>query len=210
MDSDNVGQGTGVIRNVHLATDALNYVHDADKRWFVVRSSFNRGEKAYDFLLRGDFHAYLPVRLTEKVKGRHLIRAYEPLIPNILFVYAEESALRDFMRENKDVDFLSLYYNHFEQDNFGKDKLMEVRTGEMDNFIRATMVESPHTMVVDPTKVRYKTGDTVRVVEGDFVGVVGKVARIGGQSRVVVTLDGVCSIATAYIPSAFLEPYKGS
>ena len=114
------------------------------------------------------------------------------------------------MRENKEVDFLSLYYNHFEQDNFGKDKLMEVRTGEMDNFIRATMVESPHTMVVDPTKVRYKTGDTVRVVEGDFVGVVGKVARIGGQSRVVVTLDGVCSIATAYIPSAFLEPYKGS
>ena len=61
MDSDNVGQGTGVIRNVHLATDALDYVHDADKRWFVVRSSFNRGEKAYDFLLKKtDGSKYLP------------------------------------------------------------------------------------------------------------------------------------------------------
>ena len=63
-------------------------------------------------------------------------------------------------------------------------------------------------MVVDPKNIRYKTGDMVRIVEGDFIGVVGKVARIGGQSRVIVTLEGVCTIATAYIPSAFLEPYQ--
>ena len=106
------------------------------------------------------------------------------------------------------MNFISLYYNHFEQNQTGKDELLRVPTDQMNNFIKATMARNKHTMLVDPQKIKYKTGDTVRIVEGDFMGVVGKVARVGGQSRVIVTLDGVCSIATAYIPSAFLEPYE--
>ena len=45
----------------------------------------------------------------------------------------------------------------------------------------------------------------VRVIDGDFKGVVGKVARVCGQQRVVVEIKGVCLVSTAYIPSAFIE-----
>jgi transcription antitermination factor NusG len=103
---------------------------------------------------------------------------------------------------------VSFYYNHFEKEKTGVDKLLTIPTGQMDNFIRATRVRNQHTMLVDPSKLSLKAGDTVRITEGDFVGVVGKVARIKGQKRVVVALEGVCAIATAYIPSAFLEPYS--
>ncbi len=178
-----------------------------EKAWYVVRSTFNRGMKAYDFLMSHGFHAYIPLREIERpVKGR-LKRVTVPLIPNMLFVLSEESTLKALIKENKDINFLSLYYDHFNSTGEGTDRLLSVPTVQMENFIRATSVRSKHTLVVDPTKIRYKSGDKVRIVEGDFMGVIGKVARVGGQSRVIVTLDGVCSIATAYIPSAFLEPY---
>ena len=44
-----------------------------------------------------------------------------------------------------------------------------------------------------------------RVTEGDFTGVEGRVARVSGQQRVVVEIEGLCIVTTAYIPSAFIE-----
>ena len=38
-----------------------------------------------------------------------------------------------------------------------------------------------------------------------FKGVVGKVARYHGQQRVAVIIDGLLTIASAYVPTAFLE-----
>lgn len=44
----------------------------------------------------------------------------------------------------------------------------------------------------------------VRIVDGDFAGVVGRVARIAGQQRVAVEINGLCIVATAYIPKSFI------
>lgn len=178
--------------------------------WYVLRSTFNRSQKAYDMLTSNGFHAYLPLHSVEKVVKGRLKRIMKPLIPNLLFVFSEENVLKEFVKANKDTGYVTLYYDHFNHSNKGTNKLLTVPAFQMDNFIRATSIENKHTMVVDPKNIRYKTGDMVRIVEGDFIGVVGKVARVGGQSRVIVTLEGVCAIATAYIPSAFLEPYQDS
>lgn len=48
-------------------------------------------------------------------------------------------------------------------------------------------------------------GDWVKIIKGDFEGIIGKVARVTGQQRIVVKLDGVCLVATAYVPSCFIE-----
>ena len=45
----------------------------------------------------------------------------------------------------------------------------------------------------------------MRVVDGCFKGVEGKVARYHGQQRVAVVIDGLMTVATAYIPNAFLR-----
>lgn len=147
------------------------------------------------------------MKIVEKVRQKHLVRTLKPLIPNMLFVYSDKQTIQSFIKENNELPIISFYYNHFEKEKTGIDKLLTIPTAQMDNFILATRVRNQHTMLVDTATVTFKTGDLVRIVEGDFVGVVGKVARIKGQKRVVVTLEGVCSIATAYIPSAFLEPY---
>jgi hypothetical protein len=43
------------------------------------------------------------------------------------------------------------------------------------------------------------------VIEGLFKGVEGRVARVAGQQRVVISLSGIGLISTAYIPTAFLR-----
>lgn len=53
---------------------------------------------------------------------------------------------------------------------------------------------------------QFETGQLVRVVEGAFTGVVGRVARYQGQQRVAVIVDNLMTVCTAYIPSAFLTP----
>ena len=45
----------------------------------------------------------------------------------------------------------------------------------------------------------------VKVIGGEFEGVIGKIARIAGQQRMVVEVTGLCLVATAYIPSMFIE-----
>ncbi len=187
--------------------ESVEYAHHSDCQWFVIRATFNRSKKAYDYLTSKGFHAFLPVKISEKVKDKHLSRVLQPLIPNMLFVYSDKDTIIHFIKESNELPIISFYYNHFEKEKTGVDKLLTVPTPQMDNFIRATRVRNQHTVLVDPSKITFKSGDTVRIIEGDFVGVIGKIARIKGQKRVVVSLEGVCSIATAYIPSAFIEPY---
>ena len=45
----------------------------------------------------------------------------------------------------------------------------------------------------------------VKVIGGEFEGVIGKISRIAGQQRMVVEVTGLCLVATAYIPSMFIE-----
>ena len=49
-----------------------------------------------------------------------------------------------------------------------------------------------------------KQGDFVRIIEGSFKGIEGRVTKITGQKRIIVELPGLCSVATAYVPKAFL------
>ena len=45
----------------------------------------------------------------------------------------------------------------------------------------------------------------MRVVDGAFKGVIGRVKRWQGQQRVGVIIGDMATFATAYVPSAFFE-----
>ena len=49
-----------------------------------------------------------------------------------------------------------------------------------------------------------QTGDYVRIIDGPFKGIEGRVTKITGQKRVIVELPGLCSVATAYVPKGFI------
>lgn len=51
----------------------------------------------------------------------------------------------------------------------------------------------------------WKKGERVRVIDGRFKGLEGEIKRINGDHRLIVTIEGICAVATTYIPRCFLE-----
>lgn len=103
------------------------------------------------------------------------------------------------------IFFLSYYYNHLELDETQKNPPLTVSCKEMENFIIATCNQSEHLKFVTESQCHFKGGETVEVIDGMFKGVEGRVARVSGQQRVVLSLSNVGLISTAYIPTAFLR-----
>ena len=52
---------------------------------------------------------------------------------------------------------------------------------------------------------RLHKGDRVRVIDGIFKGAEGYIRRIKGNRRLIVSIQGVCAVATSYIPQCFLK-----
>jgi len=184
---------------------SVRYAPQADKRWYVLRVSYGRTDKATPLLEREKIDYYLPMHRTVKLVNNKKRHVTEPLLTNLIFAHAGQRQmtllLSDATRENP----LSYYYNHFATDAYGKNPPLVVDDESMLNFIRLTSIDDEHIKLVSPQACRYRSGDTVIVTEGKFKGVRGKVARVSGQQRVVVELEGLCMVATAYIPTAFIK-----
>ena len=64
--------------------------------------------------------------------------------------------------------------------------------------------ESEKTIIVPSMIQKFQEGQTVRIIGGVFKRVIGKVARYHGQQRVAIIIDGLMTIASAYVLIAFL------
>ena len=184
---------------------SVEYTHDASKQWFVFRASYGRVDKAYDYIVEDGAYAYVAKReVVKDVQGKRK-RVLEPLIPNLIFVYTTEKTAYLYAKDTPELSYLSFYYNHFRKTDDQKNPPLTIPYKEMENFIRATSTHDQHLLFVDPARCHFKSGELVRVTEGAFKGVEGKVARVSGQQRVILKLSEVGLISTAYIPTAFIE-----
>lgn len=183
---------------------SVEYVPDNMKKWFVFRASYGREEKASDYLINDGTYVYVARCYKNTVKNGRKKRILTSIIPGLLFVYTSKNKADAYIKETPELKYLSYYYDHFRLNNERKNPPLIVTNHEMENFILATSSNNEHLRIVDQAKCSYKVNEIVRVIDGPFKGVVGRVARVAGQQRVIVNLRGVCALATAYIPTAFL------
>ena len=184
---------------------SVRYVPTPDKSWYVFRASYGREDKASDYIVEDGTFVYIAKRYTRKtVKGKSK-KVLESLIPNLLFVYTTEDKAKEYVENTPVLSYLSFYYNHFELDEDHKNPPLTVSCKEMENFILATYNKNEHLKFVEENQCHFKGGEMVRVIEGMFKGVEGRVARVSGQQRVIVTITNVGMISTAYVPTAFLK-----
>ena len=173
-------------------------------QWFVLRVSYGRAEKANEILKAKGIETYLPLHtIYKEVNGKRKEQRV-PMLPNFLFVHTTLSILESLLKSSPDFRFISFYYYHFNTKPDGKNPPLVVPANSMDNFIKLTSIDNEHILLIDEVNGIYKKGDFVRIIEGPFKGIEGRVTKITGQKRVIVELPGLCSVATAYIPKAFL------
>ena len=184
-----------------------DYIQEANNEWFVLRVTYNRTQKACDIISTANVQSYMPMHYVVKKEIGKKKRTLQPLLPNLFFVYTTREAANAIIKKKGDEPSILKFYLDKTKplEENGKHPPLTIPFAAMINFIKATSTDSEHVRIVAPEQCHYKSGDLVKVIGGEFEGVMGKVARIAGQQRVVVEVAGVCLVATAYIPSAFLE-----
>lgn len=185
-----------------------DYAQEEKEQWFVLRATYGRTNQALDALRAKNVETYLPMHyVIKEIDGKRKL-IHEPLLPNIIFARMTRQKTHDFVKEPASTAKWLKYDTDKTKPverSTGKNPPVTIPDNEMLNFIRLTSVNSEHIMVLPPERCHFKSGDLVRIIEGAFTGIIGRVARAAGQQRVVVEIEGLCNIATAYIPNDFMQ-----
>lgn len=184
-----------------------DYAQTEGHIWFVLRATYGRAIQACEELKKKSIMTYVPMGCVMKEINGKKKRVKTPLLPNIIFAYTTRKEIQKFVKQPAPTSKYLRYYLDKTKDTEGMTGLnppVTVKENEMRSFIRVTSTDNEHVMLINPRRCHYKSGDLVRVTEGQFKGVVGKVVRAAGQQRVAVSVEGVCTVVTAYIPSGFM------
>ena len=173
--------------------------------WYALRVTYGREKKAYDYLVGNHIEAYYPtIKTVKEVDGKRKT-IEESRLPNIFFARGTKEEIKSFVYDNVNLPYLRFYYRHtHEGARLIKEPLI-VPDYQIEGLKIICASEAEDVIIVPPEIQKFQAGQTVRVIDGVFTGVIGKVARYHGQQRVAIIIDGLLTIASAYVPSAFLE-----
>ena len=173
--------------------------------WYALRVTYGREKKAYDYLVGKHVEAYYPtIKTVKEVNGKRK-NVEESRLPNIFFARGTEEEIKSFVYDNINLPYLRFYYKHTHTGA----RIMKTPLIVPDNQIKSLQIicekEGSDTLVLQEEVTKFKQGEKVKIIEGNFAGVTGIVARYRGQQRVGLVIDGLLTAVTAYIPSAFLQ-----
>ena len=173
--------------------------------WYALRTTYGREKKAYDYMSAKGITAFYPTNNVVKVINGKRKVVTESLLPNIFFAYGTEEQLKSFVYDNVNLPFLRFYYRHVHIGRRIEKIPLIVPDYQMESLKIICASEAEDIILVPSDVEKFKAGQTVRVIEGVFKGAIGKVVRFQGQQRIGIVIDGLMTVASAYVPSAFLE-----
>ena len=197
---------TGVsTRSVHILSKSKVQKEAEIPHWYALRTTYGREKKAYDYMTAKGITAFYPTtEVVKLIKGKRKV-VTESRLPNIFFAYGTEEQLKSFVYDNVNLPFLRFYYRHVHIGRRIEKIPLIVPDYQMDSLKIICAADADNTIVSLGEVPKFEKGQFVKVIDGVFKGVVGRVARWQGQQRVGVIVDDLVTVVTAYIPSAFIE-----
>lgn len=197
---------TGVSTKNALLVTKPKTPREADiPHWYALRTTYGREKKAYDYMTAKGITAFYPTtNVVKLIKGKRKV-VTESRLPNIFFAYGTEEQLKEYVYDKVNLPFLRFYYRHIHEGNRIIKTPLIVPDNQMDSLKIICAADADNTIVSLVEVPKFEKGQLVRVIDGAFKGVIGRVARWQGQQRVGVVVDDLVTVVTAYIPSAFIE-----
>ena len=172
--------------------------------WYVLSATYGREKKAYEYIVAHGGTAFYPTVTTVKVVNGKKKKVEESLLPNLFFVFGTIEDVQKLVKDKVNLSYIRFYCCNNATDNKRNVPLI-VPESQMKSFQIICAAKNSNVLTVPNDVTKFHSGQLVRIKEGVFAGVEGRVARYHGQQRVAVIIDGLLTIATAYVPSAFLE-----
>ena len=184
------------------------------KTWFPMRVTYQREMKVKAELDRLGIENFLPMRYkvveSQNTRGAdsrkdgdtELRRELVPAINNLIFVRSTQERVSELKRTNEVLEPLRYMMDRTDSREHA---IMTVADREMENFMRVASRTDDSVMFLDDETVVGKEGKRVEIMGGAFEGVTGVIRRVKRCKRVVVEIEGVASVAIAYVPAEVLR-----
>lgn len=175
------------------------------QNWDALRTTYGREKKAYDYLVAKGVSAFYPtIKVMKEIRGQRKV-VTESRLPNIFFAFGTEEEIKSYVYDNVNLPYLRFYYRHMHEGARITKSPLIVPQNQIEGLKIICESEADDILYVPEEVQKFKEGQMVRVIDGKFKGLTGRVARYQGQQRVAIIIDGAFTMATAYLPTAFLE-----
>ena len=171
--------------------------------WFPMRVTYSRELKIKAELDRLKIENFLPMVYTVvDVDTDNPHRELVPAINNLIFVRSSRSYLSELKSTNAVLQPLRYMMDHTADRSR---TIMTVPDAQMENFMRVASKTDDSIMFLNDDTVRGKIGKHVLITDGAFKGVTGVIRRIKRCKRVAVELEGIATVAIAFVPAVLLK-----
>lgn len=176
------------------------------KTWFPMRVTYQREMKVKAELDRLGIENFVPMRYkvveSQNDGDTELRRVLVPAINNLIFVRSTQERVSELKRRNEVLEPLRYMMDHTAA---SEHSIMTVADRKMENFMRVASRTDDSVMFLDNETVVGKEGKRVEIMGGAFEGVTGVIRRVKRCKRVVVEIEGVASVAIAYVRAELLK-----
>ena len=173
------------------------------KTWFPMRVTYQREMKVKAQLDRLEIENFVP--MTYKLVDADTDRPHRELVPainNLIFVRSSQERISRLKTSDEVLEPLRYMMDHTAQKEH---TIMTVPDGKMQNFMRVASRTDDSVMFLDEETIVGKEGKRVEIMGGAFEGVKGVIRRVKRCKRVVVEIEGVASVAIAFVPAGLLK-----
>ena len=174
--------------------------------WFPMRVTYSRELKIKAELDRLEIENFLP--MTYKLVDADTENPHRELVPainNLIFVRSSRDRISSLKSTNVVLQPLRYIMDRTAQQAH---TIMTVPDAQMQNFMRVASKTDDSVMFLNDETVVGKEGKRVLITGGVFDGVTGVIRRVKRCKRVVVELEGLASVAIAFVPAALLQEIK--
>ena len=171
--------------------------------WFPMRVTYSRELKVKAELDRLAIENFLP--MTYKLLDADTENPHRDLVPainNLIFIHSSKDRISSLKSSNAVLQPLRYMMDRTAQQAH---TIMTVPDAQMQNFIRVASKTDDSVMFLNDETVVGKVGKHVLITGGVFDGVTGVIRRVKRCKRVVVELEGIASVAIAFVPSVLLK-----
>ena len=176
------------------------------KTWFPMRVTYQREMKVKAELDRLGIENFVPMRYkvmeSQNDGDAELRRVLVPAINNLIFVRSTQERVSELKQTNEVLEPLRYMMDRTASLEHA---IMTVADREMENFMRVASRTDDSVMFLDNETVVGKEGKRVEIMGGAFEGVTGVIRRVKRCKRVVVEIEGVASVAIAWVPAGMLR-----
>ena len=169
--------------------------------WYALRVSYSRELKVQDALNKLGVRTFVPMMWKNfpDRQGKEIHKKLVPAIGNLCFAYSTKSELEEFIRGYGDASPVHFYWDRT------SDRPMVVSDKAMNDFITVSATLDEDLIYITEITGKLREGQKVKVKDGPFKGIEGKIVRIRKSRRVLVELPGMLAVATTYVTPDKIE-----